>query len=124
MKIILIISILCVSIGTVLAADLKVGDKCATSSGTAGTVGIKYSEKGEAVGLTCIGSAAKTISRTPILSTGRKARSQDNENVNSAIFDRWGKMKTKASCETGGGVWAGENGGSLCTDPQKTQSQK
>ena len=35
------------------------------------------------------------------------------------IFDRWGKMKTKASCETGGGIWAGEDGKGSCTERRK-----
>lgn len=69
-------------------------------------------------------SCGTNTSRPPVLPADKKARPQDNESVKSDIFDRWGKMKTKASCETGGGVWAGEDGKSSCTGPQKTQSQK
>lgn len=119
MKVILFISIFCVSIGTVFAADYKVGDKCTMSSGAAGTVGIKYSEKGEKIGLKCIENAAPKIPRPPVLPADKKAQPQGNESVKSDIFDRWGKMKTKASCETGGGAWAGEDGKGSCTGPRK-----
>jgi hypothetical protein len=37
------------------------------------------------------------------------------------IFDRWGNMKTKQRCETGGGVWDGSSGQGGCTGPRPTQ---
>lgn len=60
----------------------------------------------------------------PVLSAEKKARSRDNGGVKPYIFDRWGNMKTKASCESAGGVWAGEDGKSSCTGPRKTTLRK
>jgi len=42
-----------------------------------------------------------------------------NKKTQAEIFDRWGKMKTKVSCETGGGIWAGEDGKGSCTERRK-----
>jgi len=77
MKVILFISIFCVSIGAAFAADLKVGDKCVTSSGAAGTVGVKYTEKGEAVGLKCIENAAVKAHEPAVLTADKQARRAD-----------------------------------------------
>lgn len=105
--------------GTAFAADLKVGDKCKTSKGTDGTVKTKYSEKGEAVGLTCVENT-KAISQKPILSADKKTQPQGNESVKPrTIFDRWGNLKTKKGCETEGGVWDGGTGQGDCTGPLK-----
>lgn len=49
------------------------------------------------------------------LDTTSKAQPQSSGSVKSDIFDRWGKMKTKKDCDTGGGVWAGEDGKGSCT---------
>lgn len=53
----------------------------------------------------------------------KKAQPQGNGVVQAEIFDRWGKMKTKTGCETGGGVWDGGTGQGGCTGP-RTGSQK
>lgn len=62
--------------------------------------------------------------RPPVLPADKKARPPHNGSVKPDIFDRWGNMKTKANCETAGGVWAGEDGESSCTGPRKTQLRK
>lgn len=74
MKVILFISIFSVSICAALAADLKVGDKCVTSSGAAGTVGVKYTEKGEAVGLKCNENVAVKTHGPAVLPANEGAR--------------------------------------------------
>ena len=106
MKFLLLIGSLLMSIGVASAADLKVGDKCTTSSNTAGTVVVKYTEKGEAVGLKCQENTAAIISRNP-------ARSADT--LAKRIFDRWGKKEK--DCKAAGGVWAGTGGTGSCTRP-------
>lgn len=69
-------------------------------------------------------SCSIKASGLPVLPVDKKARSQDIGSVKPYIFDRWGNMKTKANCETAGGVWAGEDGKRSCTGPRKTQSRK
>lgn len=110
MKVLALIVISCVSMSVVFAADLKVGDKCTTSAGTAGTVVKKYTEQGEEVGLTCKETTATIIARNPALSADTRAK---------RIFDRWGKPLKKTDCATAGGVWAGPDGTGSCTRPQK-----
>ena len=56
---------------------------------------------------------------SPILPADKKAQSQGNGVVQAEIFDRWGKMKTKKDCATGGGVWVGEDGKGSCTERRK-----
>lgn len=68
-------------------------------------------------------SCSIKASGPPVL-VDKKARSQDIGSVKQDIFDRLGNSKTKANCETAGGVWAGEDGKSSCTGPRKTQSRK
>jgi hypothetical protein len=53
------------------------------------------------------------------LSADKTEQPQGNESVKTKIFDRWGNLKTKKDCGTGGGVWAGEDGKGECTGPRK-----
>ena len=65
----------------------------------------------------------KVHGASPILSADQKAQPQGKGVVQAEIFDRWGKMKTKSTCETGGGIWDGGTGKGGCVGPH-TGSQK
>lgn len=61
----------------------------------------------------------RVMDKEAILSADKKAQPVKPE----PIFDRWGNMKTKKGCETGGGFWDDGTGQGSCTEP-RTGSQK